>query len=60
MPTVLRGSDLFDTNTAIGFSTNHDAATGTVTIPSGLAIGTRRLIRKIHPTQGTVTINCTG
>ena len=60
MPTVLRGSDLFDTNTAIGFSTNHDAATGTVTIPSGLEIGTRRLIRKIHPTQGTVTINCTG
>ena len=60
MPSVIRGSDLFDTNTAIGFSTNHDAATGTVTIPSGLEIGTRRLIRKIHPTQGTVTINCTG
>ena len=60
MPSVIRGSDLFDTNTAIGFSTNHNAATGTVTIPSGLEIGTRRLIRKIHPTQGTVTINCTG
>ena len=50
MPSVIRGSDLFDTNTAIGFSTSHNAATGTVTIPSGLAVGTRRLIRKIHPT----------
>ena len=44
----------------VGPVTNFDSATGTVTIPSGLAIGTRRLIRKIHPTQGTVTINCTG
>ena len=60
MASVIRGSDLFDTKTAIGFSTNIDSATGTVTIPSGLEIGTRRLIRKIHPTQGTVTINCTG
>lgn len=44
----------------VGPVTNFDSATGTVTIPSGLEIGTRRLIRKIHPTQGTVTINCTG
>ena len=42
----------------VGPITNFDAATGTVTIPSGLAVGTRRLIRKIHPTQGTVTIEC--
>ena len=44
----------------VGPVTNFDSATGTVIIPSGLEIGTRRLIRKIHPTQGTVTINCTG
>ena len=44
----------------VGPVTNFDSATGTVIIPSGLEIGTRRLIRKIHPTQGTVTIECTG
>ena len=53
-------SSLLATMSAVGDVTNHNAATGTITIPSGLAIGTRRLIRKIHPTQGTVTINCSG
>lgn len=39
---------------------NFTSATGTVTISSGLPIGTKRLIRKINSTQGTVTISCTG
>lgn len=39
---------------------NYTSATGTVTIPSGLPVGSKKLIRKINSTQGTVTINCTG
>lgn len=39
---------------------NLTSATGTYTIPSGLPIGTKKLIRKVNSTQGTYTINCTG
>ena len=39
---------------------NFTSATGTVTIPSGLPIGTKKLIRKLNATQGIVTINCSG
>ena len=39
---------------------NFTSATGTVTIPSGLPIGTKKLIRKLNATQGTVTLTCTG
>ena len=39
---------------------NFTSATGTVTIPSGLPIGTKKLIRKLNATQGAVTITCTG
>ena len=39
---------------------NFTSASGTVTIPSGLPIGTKKLIRKLNATQGTVIINCTG
>lgn len=39
---------------------NFTSATGSVVIPSGLPIGTKKLVRKINATQGTVTISCTG
>ncbi len=39
---------------------NFTGATGTVSIPSGLPIGTKKLIRKLNATQGTVTITCIG
>lgn len=39
---------------------NYTSATGSVLIPSGLPIGTKKLIRKLNATQGTVTITCTG
>jgi hypothetical protein len=39
---------------------NFTSATGTVTIPSGLPIGTKKIIRKLNATQGIVTISCSG
>mgnify|MGYP006421196653 CR=1 FL=1 len=39
------------------YTTNVNSQTATVTIPDGEAIGTRRLIRKVNPNQGTITIN---
>lgn len=39
---------------------NFTSATGSVTIPSGLPIGTKKLIRKVNSTQGAVTISCAG
>ena len=43
-----------------GYVTKFTGATGTVTIPSGLPIGTRKLIRKLNATQGKVSITCSG
>ena len=39
---------------------NYASASGSVLIPSGLPVGTKKLIRKLNPAQGTVTITCTG
>ena len=39
---------------------NYTSATGSVLIPSGLPVGTKKLIRKLNSSQGTVTITCTG
>lgn len=42
------------------YTTNANTGTATITIPSGLAVGTRKLIRKISSSAGTVTINRSG
>jgi hypothetical protein len=39
---------------------NVNAATATITLPADLPIGTRKLVRKIHATQGAVTIARSG
>lgn len=39
---------------------NYISSTGSVLIPSGLPVGTKKLIRKINSTAGDVNITCTG
>ena len=39
---------------------NFTSSTGTVNIPSGLPVGTKKLVRKLNSTQGKVTISCSG
>ena len=41
-------------------TTNFTSASGSQPISSGLPIGTKKLIRKLNSSQGTVTITCTG
>ena len=46
--------------TSLLTSINYTSASGSVLIPSGLPVGTKKLIRKLNSSQGTVTVTCTG
>ena len=42
------------------FTVNVDAQTATITLPDGESVGTQRLIRKVNPNQGAITIDSAG